>query len=605
MILQKSYRFVSLLIFVGLLGGCAATPAQPPCAIDRLNVQDCPPASAVIDERVAKQQAQRRWHKPNELGFDPIEIGLTQDTPVQRAEMRIIGSSYDDSVRSLASKIWLIDHAEHTVDATYYIFKRDMVGYAILGALCKAVERGVDVRLMVDSLGSVNISHSEMKALSNCAIDGGFVKNENGQVTTTKARAQVVVFNAVSKVFVNYNRRSHDKVLVIDGAYPEKAWAMTGGRNISLDYYGLSPDGSPDPTAYKDMEILLRPGEGVGQSAQESIGQLTEHYFSLLFSHNRNKKLSSGLAYQGQRKKFQSQLATLRAIPDFDAAYKEMPDYLAELKPGDARLAHELVNLTNADVVNTYDSNRERNPNSIMGLLNSIEPGTAVIRIVSPYLFIPRYERTDGTVYHDGKVSILEWLEAHPDSRIEIVTNSVLTSDNHFAQAMIDMDTAPRLLLNEEQKKLWRDNKLENSEYNAAMLESPLWQAMVNNPQVKIYQTGRTDSVLLGGDTYYGKLHAKFVLSDKKAGFVGTSNFDYRSILYNNEVGYFFESEALADDLEREFETLKSQSLLWGTPEWLEMRKQILSADGPKAKIIKKQRKTYNLLQKTGLKWQF
>jgi hypothetical protein len=93
-----------------------------------------------------------------------------------------------------------------------------------------------------------------------------------------------------------------------------------------------------------------------------------------LFSHNRNKQLSSGLAYQGQRKKFQSQLATLRAIPDFDAAYKEMPDYLADLKSGDARLAHELVNLTNADVVNTYDSNRERNANSIMGLLTTTLP---------------------------------------------------------------------------------------------------------------------------------------------------------------------------------------------------------------------------------------
>ena len=602
---QQSAKFLSAAILLGILAGCAGTPAQPPCAVDRLNMLDCPPANAVIDEAVAKQQEKRRWRKPNELGFDPIELGLKKEIPAQRARMRIIGSSYHSSVRSLASKIWLIDHAEHTVDATYYIFKRDMVGYAVLGALCNAVERGVDVRLMVDSLGSVNISHSEMKALANCAIDGGFVKNKMGQVTTTKARAQVVVFNAVSKVFVNYNRRSHDKVLVIDGAYPEKAWAMTGGRNISLDYYGLSADGSPDPTAYKDMEILLRPGEGVGASAQESIGLLTEHYFSLLFSHNRNKHLSTGLAYKGQRKKFQSELATLRAIPDFDAAYNDMPDYLSDLKPGDARLAHELVNLTNANVVHSYDSNRERNPNSIMGLLNSVEPGTAVVRIVSPYLFVPRYERADGAVYRDGSENIHKWLKAHPESRIEIITNSVLTSDNHFAQAIIDMDTAPILLLNEEQKKQWRDKKLTNSEYNTELLESPLWREMVNNPQIKIYQTGKNDSVLLGGSTYYGKLHAKFLLSDRKTGFIGTSNFDYRSILFNNEVGYFFDSKGLAEDLEREFEVLKSQSLRWGTPEWLEMRKQILKAGGPKAKSINKQRKTYLRLEGTGLKWQF
>ncbi|RLA38309.1 MAG: phospholipase, partial [Gammaproteobacteria bacterium] len=583
MIFLKKIELALAIALIAALSACAGTPAQPPCDANRLNIQDCPPANAVVDETVAKQQAQRRWHKPNELGFDPIEIGLKKEAPVQRAQMRIIGSSYDHSVRSLAAKIWLIDHAQHTVDAIYYIFKRDMVGYAVLGALCEAVQRGVDVRLMVDSLGSVNISHSEMKALSNCAIDGGFVKNAKGEVTTTKARAQVVVFNAVSKVFVNYNRRSHDKVLVIDGAYPTKAWAMTGGRNISLDYYGLSADGSPDPTAYKDMEILLRPAKGVGESAEESIGLLTEHYYSILFSHNRNKQLSSTLAYQGQRDKFKSELATLRGISDFDTAYREMPEYLADLKQGDARLAHELVNLTNVDVVNAYDSNRERNPNSIMGLLNSIEPGTGVIRIVSPYLFIGRYERTDGTVYKDGKDNLLTWLEKYPESRVEIVTNSVLTSDNPFAQSMIDMDTAPRLLLNKEQKKQWRDRKLANSEYNVELLTSPLWQQMVNNPQVKIYQTGRNDSVLLGGDTYYGKLHAKFVLLGEMGGFVGTSNFDYRSILYNNEVGYFFDSEPLAKDLLQEFETLKSQSLLWGTPEWLEMRKQLLSIGGSKA----------------------
>lgn len=605
MIFLKKIKVSLATISIAVLSACAGTPAQPPCDANRMNIQDCPPADAVVDEVVAKQQALRRWHKANELGFDSIELGLKQEAPTQRAQMRIIGSSYDNAVRSLASKIWLIDHAQHTVDATYYIFKRDMAGYALLGALCEAVQRGVDVRFMVDSLGSVNISHSEMKALSNCAIDGGFVKNAKGEVTTTKARAQVVVFNAVSKVFVNYNRRSHDKVLVIDGAYPTKAWAMIGGRNISLDYYGLTADGSPDPKAYLDIEILLRPAEGVGESSEESIGLLTEHYYSILFSHNRNKQLSSGLAYHGQRDKFKRELDTLRAIPDFHTAYREMPEFLADLKQGEARLAHELVNLTNADVVNSYDSNRERNPNSIMGLLNSVEPGSGVVRIVSPYLFIGRYERTDGTVYRDGRDNLVAWLEEHPESRIEIITNSVLTSDNQFAQSMIDMDTAPRLLLNEEQKKQWRDKKLDNSEYNAALLDSPLWQQMVNNPQVKIYQTGRNDSVQLGGDTYYGKLHGKFVFGSNATGFVGTSNFDYRSILYNNEVGYFFNSEALAADLLQEFERLKSQSLLWGTPEWREMRTQILDAGGPKARAIKKQRRTYNLMEKTGLKWQF
>ena len=475
----------------------------------------------------------------------------------------------------------------------------------MLGALCNAVRRGVDVRLMVDSLGSINVTHSELKALSNCSIDAGFVKNGNGEITTTKARAQVVVFNATSRIFVNINRRSHDKLLLIDGAYPEKAWAMTGGRNISLDYYGLSEDGSPDPTAYKDMEILLRPAEGVGESARESVGQLTEYYFRVLFSHNRNKYLTTRLAHKKELDKFHEELRTLHTIADFQTAYQQMPVFLTDLIPGQVRLAHELGNLKSTDVVHAYDSNLDQNPNSIMALLKQVEPGEGVLRIVSPYLFVAQYERADGTVYQDGKEALHEWLEEYPDSRIEIITNSVLTSDNFFAQAMIDMDTAPRLLLDSEQKMQWRERNLDNSEYNDELIMSPLWQEMVNNPQIKIYQTGQADSILLGGDTHYGKLHAKFVLVGDSKGFIGTSNFDYRSILFNNEVGYFFQSQGLADDLMSEFEMLKSQSLLWGTPEWFEMRSKVLDAGGAKARTTKRQRSNYRLLQKTGLKWQF
>jgi phosphatidylserine/phosphatidylglycerophosphate/cardiolipin synthase-like enzyme len=605
MVLNK-FRFIFLVPLLALLAACAASPPKPPCAADRLNITNCPPGNAVVDEAVAQHQVQRRWHKPGDLDFDPVKLGMQADIQIKPAAMRIIGSSYDDSVRSLAAKIWLIDHAEYSVDVGYYIFKRDLVGYAILGALCDAVQRGVDVRVMVDSLGSIHWLHSELKALENCAIDGGFIKNAQGEITTTKARAQVVVFNAISKVFVNYNRRSHDKLLVIDGAHTDKAWVMTGGRNISLAYYGLKADGSPDPTAYKDLEILIRPQAGVSQD--QSVGMVSEVYFSLLFSHKRNKRLSTGLAYRGQIEKSRDSLAALRAMPDFKAAYEQMPAYLAEFRNGNVRLAHELGNLISTNVVDAYDENIKHNPNSIMSILeHANEEGTdqGVIRVVSPYLFIARYKRKDGTVYYDGQQEIQRWLNEHPENRLEIITNSVITSDNFFTQAVIDMDTAPRLLLTPEMMAQWRQEKLEDSELNPDLVESEQWQQLINNPRIKIYQTGRGDSVLLGGDTHYGKLHAKFIIIDPHFGFVGTSNFDYRSRLYNNEMGFFFESEALMEDLLREFEALKAQSYLWGSPEWLAMRKKVRASDGDKAKWTKKQRKTYQRLYGSGLKWLF
>ena len=121
-------------------------------------------------------------------------------------------------------------------------------------------------------------------------------------------------------------------------------------------------------------------------------------------------------------------------------------------------LAHELGNLTNRNVVTEVDRNLADNPNSIMHLLE--EHGDKVItdgtlRIVSPYMFIALYYDADGNVIQDGAADIHTWLSEHPDNKIEIITNSVLTSDNFMAQAMIDMDVGPRLLLTPELEKVW------------------------------------------------------------------------------------------------------------------------------------------------------
>ena len=72
-------------------------------------------------------------------------------------------------------------------------------------------------------------------------------------------------------------------------------------------------------------------------------------------------------------------------------------------------------------------------------------------------------------------------------------------------------------------------------------MESEEWKKLINHPQIFIYETGKLDSILLGGDTYYGKLHAKFIIGEH-IGFIGTSNFDYRSNLYNNELGFLYRS---------------------------------------------------------------
>jgi putative cardiolipin synthase len=197
---------------------------------------------------------------------------------------------------------------------------------------------------------------------------------------------------------------------------------------------------------------------------------------------------------------------------------------------------------------------------------------------------------------------VLQWLSEHPDNRVEIVTNSVLTSDNFMTQAMIDMDMGPRLLLPPELEAAWLSS-LKGGELNEAVVASEAWQKSVNHPQLFIYQTGRLDAAILGkGSVHYGKLHAKFFMGHD-AGFVGTANFDYRSRLFNNEMGFFYRSDAVQQDLIEIFEALKADSYRWGTPEWLEMRKQVMAIKGMKGWSTRYQRSIFKFLRTTGLDW--
>jgi len=618
--MTKITGLLHLAFFVLILSSCASVPEKRGCVPGGTGMLECPPEGAVDDEKVNADYKLRTWLPPSELeklGFDPVKYGDTASVPVNDARVKVIGPLYEEALTSLATKIWLIENAQHTVDVTYYIFHTDPVGNALLGALCNAVKRGVDVRMMVDSLGSFSFEHVWLRALASCEEEAGFMRNEKGQVTNKRARIQAVVFNSFSKF--NFNRRSHDKLLVIDGAYADKAVVMTGGRNISLDYYGIKEDGTKDPTAFRDTEILLR--AGLNQTGQDvTVGDVSERYYTIVFLFDQNKyiypregdEFSDGKyedRYITERKKFQKNLAFIKSLPDIKKIMDDMPLFMNEdFHEAKVRIAHQLSNITNEDVTTKAVENVARNQNSISYIYQKLEQkrieegitGPLTLRIVSPYLFAGVYKNEEGEVIVDDVKNVHQLLQKNPGVKLEIITNSVLTSDNFLTQSVIDMEMAPRLLLSAEQQEKWLDDT-EDGEFNPELVESEEWVKRINHPQIFIYETGGLDSVLLGGDTYYGKLHAKFIVGER-TGFVGTSNFDYRSMLYNNEMGFFYQSDAVRDDMVEIFEQLKSVSLRWGTPEWLEMRRKTMEGDSEKASPARKQRGIYKTIEFFNLK---
>jgi phosphatidylserine/phosphatidylglycerophosphate/cardiolipin synthase-like enzyme len=593
-----------------LLAGCALTPKPEPCPPGTQELPSCPPLSAVNDPFINEVYEKRTWVPPKELGVDPIELGKTAEIPVQMARTKFLGPNDHAAIDSLAAKIWMIENAEHTIDFTYYIFKTDLIGYSILGAMCEAVQRGVDVRVTVDALGSFNTTHPALKALETCAEDAGFMRNEAGELTTRKARVQVVIFNALTKP-TNPNRRSHDKLLVKDGSFPDKSVAITGGRNISEDYYGILADGTADPDPFRDAELIVRSEIG-DDDLSPTVGEVSELYATVLFLIHKNKRIRPGrshgeaMKYREERIKSREALQTLKAYDYFKPHLEEMPKFMTTgFHRSQVRLAHELGNLTDRKVTRDVAGNLQRNPNSIMSVLaelSELRPGAKSVRIVSPYLFLAKYKNKDNELVTDEAEEIRQWLSDHPSATLEIVTNSVLTSDNFPAQSVIDMDMAPRLLFTPEQRKAWME-VAGPDEAESELVNSPEWADLVRHPRLKIYETGKLDSVLLGNGTQnYGKLHAKYYL-EGDLGFVGTTNFDYRSRLYNNEMGFFFLDPELAAELNGAFDHLVDSSYRWGSPEWFEMRKAVMGLKGMKGRSTRKQSRYYKMFKKTGFIW--
>jgi cardiolipin synthase C len=597
-----------------LLAGCGTSGPVRQASCDESNQGSlhCPSAGAITDPEIEQIFQQRTWLSYQALDIDPIELGKAVEIPVQQARAKVVGISQEDALNSLAAKLWMIENAEHTLDLVYYIYRNDLIGQALLGALCDAVIRGVDVRFMVDSTGSIALPRAELRSLASCSAQAGFMKNAQGIPTTTRARAQVVIFNPLTNLAANANRRAHDKLIVKDGFFPSKSAVMVGGRNIAVDYYGINADGEADLDTYVDSEILLRDHLLQARDLQD-VGKNASMYFTLLWLFKDNHFITPKKTerahdiYRRSRQANHLSWQNLESYPLLKKHLDEIDSFMAEgFQVSEVLMAHELANLTDQDVIHSAPTNLDANPNSIVYIINALgerDMDANDLRFVSPYLFLAEYRDKDGELQLDEAANVLEWLEHNPEGTLEIVTNSILTSDNFSAQSIIDMDTAPRVILDEETRRAW----LAASEKDSlpALVQSEHWQQLVNNTRVKIYQTGRNDSVLLpGGTRYYGKMHAKFVV-DTNIGFIGTTNFDYRSRLFNNEMGYFFRDDVLVEKLHQDFETLKADSYLWGTQEWLEMRQQVNDLKGIKGWSTRNQRTVYKTLNKLGLDWLF
>lgn len=128
-----------------------------------------------------------------------------------------------DGRDAFAARVLLADTAERTLDLQYYIWRNDISGALLFAAVCRAADRGVRVRLLLDDNNTSGLD----------AFLAALASHPN---------IQVRLFNPFRlrrwrpleylTDFARLNRRMHNKSFTVDGQV-----AIVGGRNIGDEYF--------------------------------------------------------------------------------------------------------------------------------------------------------------------------------------------------------------------------------------------------------------------------------------------------------------------------------------------------------------------------------
>jgi cardiolipin synthase A/B len=132
--------------------------------------------------------------------------------------------------------IRMIKEAKHHLHLLYFIMSDDYIGMEILSLLEEKVKEGVEVRLLIDGVGSFRFHRSQ--TYSRCR----------------RAGIKCGVFSPAKPAYWwSLNARNHRKIVVADGRV-----GMTGGLNIGDEY--LHRD--PQKGFWRDIQVLVE-GEAV------------------------------------------------------------------------------------------------------------------------------------------------------------------------------------------------------------------------------------------------------------------------------------------------------------------------------------------------------
>jgi putative cardiolipin synthase len=150
---------------------------------------------------------------------------------------------------AFATRVVLAAAAEKSIDAQYYIWHGDQVGYLLFEAIWLAAERGVRVRLLLDDANTAGLDPTIATLDAHPNIE---VRLYNPLVQRS--------FRAMNFVtdFSRANRRMHNKSFTVDNQL-----TVVGGRNIGNEYFGVGSG-----LIFADLDVVAT-GAAVGDVSRE------------------------------------------------------------------------------------------------------------------------------------------------------------------------------------------------------------------------------------------------------------------------------------------------------------------------------------------------
>ncbi|WP_148558605.1 phospholipase D family protein [Pseudomonas chlororaphis] len=400
-----------------------------------------------------------------------------------------------DSTEAFMARAELIRNAQSSLDLQYYIVHDGISTRMLVDELLKAADRGVRVRILLDDTTSDGLDQIIATLAAHPNVQIRLFNPLHLGRSTGFTRALGRLFNLSLQ-----HRRMHNKLWLADNSA-----AIVGGRNLGDEYFDAEPN-----LNFTDIDML-----GVGPVA-EQLGHSFDQYWNSALSKPIGEFLSrlpSARELANTRLRLQQSLE--EAEQQHHALFQELKAYRTQPRMDVWR--KELIWAWNQalwDAPSKVLARDEPDPRLLLTsqLAPQLEGVSKELMLISAY-FVPGQP---GLVYLTGR--------ADAGVAVSLLTNSLEATD----VPAVHGGYAP---------------------YRRALLEHG----------VKLYELRRqpgdrggsgSGPHLFHSASYRGSdssLHSKAIIFDRQKSFIGSFNFDPRSVLWNTEVGVLVDSPELAE----------------------------------------------------------